>query len=96
MKQRFVLYSEQEGIYLGNAMGLGFWSKLDPVGQDVAVTFATPEEAVGHVRTWDNPERFLKKVRARAVMIEDTAYATIPELVAAGLPAWDPDAVYQG
>jgi len=34
-----VLYNEEMGIYLGSCMGMGFWTKLDSVGQDAVVVF---------------------------------------------------------
>ncbi len=48
--RRFVLYLPEWGVYLDNAMGLGFWSKEDPVGQTHACTFAS-EVAIAHAAT---------------------------------------------
>lgn len=39
----YVLYSDTLGVYLGNVLGLGFWSKLDPFGQGGAPTFESPD-----------------------------------------------------
>lgn len=52
--QRYVLYHDEMGIYLGSCMGLGFWTKLDPVGQNEAVTFESSEQALKHASTWDS------------------------------------------
>lgn len=43
------------GIYLGNAMGLGFWSHLDPCGQDAAVAFPDEDAAQAHTAAWNAP-----------------------------------------
>lgn len=85
---RFVLFQKDWGIYLGNAMGLGFWTLLDSVGQDAACTFETEEHAHAHVATWDSkpPDDY----RVVKVVTKDKRFATIEECVAAGLPAWTP------
>lgn len=41
------------GVYVGNALGLGFWSKLDDADQDTAVTFDSVEDAKEHVCSWE-------------------------------------------
>lgn len=49
------------GVYVGNALGLGFWSKLDDADQDTAVTFDSVEDAKEHVCSWDennNPNNY--------------------------------------
>ncbi len=43
-RESFVLVSDEMGIYLGEAFGLGFWSRLDPAGQTHAVSL-TREDA---------------------------------------------------
>ena len=85
---RFVIYHEANGIYLGSSMGLGFWSKLDPVGQDHAVTFETREEALLHLASWEGT---LTGCLIKPVSVEGE-YAPIEACVQAGLPRWDPDA----
>jgi hypothetical protein len=89
--RRFVLYSESLGVYLGSFMGLGFWSKLDPAGQPGAVTLPSEEEASAFVATWEGHEP-PADLRAVAVLVVAPDRATIAECVAAGLPAWDPEA----
>jgi len=101
---RFVLYSPDPkiGIYLGNCMGMGFWSLCDPAGQPSAVTFATESEAAVHVASWDVQPEFqieIRPVEADDGMIDGASsrerthptYASVAACVAAGLPAWDPD-----
>ena len=81
-----VIYSEEDGVYLGCALGLSFWSNLDPVGQPSAVTFADESEADAHMRTWANgrPEG----VRLVSVEADEGNYASIAACVRAGLPGW--------
>lgn len=85
---RFVLYAPVEGIYLGSTMGFGFWSKLDPAGQDSAVTFENEEAACKFART-----RCRSVVGAKPVKVEvDEAapeYASIDQCEKAGLPRWN-------
>lgn len=51
-----VLISRPEfGIYVGHALGFGFWSLLDTAGQEDAVTFPTEQDARDHIKSWDNP-----------------------------------------
>lgn len=87
MALRWVVAHPKLGVYLGGAFGFGFWSLLDPVGQDGAFAFRTKSEAEGFLT-------LLVEARedARPVPLEvaDQAYATIAECVAAGLPGWDP------
>lgn len=86
---RYALVSaEGDGIYLGNCMGMGFWSLLDPVGQDHAVTFPTVSEALDHVKEWVTP---IVVITPALEVADPEGYATIAECVAAGLPGWDPD-----
>ncbi len=96
--RRFVLYSPEQGVYLGNAMGLGFWSKWDPVGQTHACTFASEADAIAHARTWPPPLNGDIGVLAHEVQcagpIETggACFASVAEVQAAGLPGWDPAA----
>jgi hypothetical protein len=92
--KRIVIYNEEMGIYLGNALGLGFWSKLDAVGQYAAVTFECRDDAVKHIQSWNesnNPDEY------SFVLVEPSEqhgaewYASIENCVEAGLPGWDPN-----
>lgn len=82
-----VLVHPEWGIYLGNAMGLGFWSKLDPVGQPSAVTFPSERAAREHMATWDPPP--VTGVTFHTVRPDDGEYATMSACVAAGLDGWE-------
>ena len=95
-----VIYSEELGVYLGHCLGLGFWSKLDPVGQDKAPLFDDEVQAQAHIDSWDEKPTF----DYRFVSVEQCTldvnplrspgpYADIGACVRAGLPSWDPNAV---
>jgi hypothetical protein len=88
MYTRYVLWSSEEGVYLGSFMGMGFWSKLDPVGQDHACTFESREKAIEYSETWDSQ---IAGLNTREVRCGDSHYANIEECVNAGLPRWDPE-----
>lgn len=85
--QPVVLVSSELGIYLGECMGLGFWSLLDPAGQDAAVTFPNEAAAREHVSTWQDQPQDLRCVAVAAGL---DGYASVEACVAAGLPAWHP------
>ena len=89
--KRIVLYSKTDGVYLGSFIGLGFWSKLDPAGQPCACTFESKQDAQDYVNTWEcNPPADME---FREVTISDTKEfsASISEIVAGGMDAWDPN-----
>ncbi|WP_371436218.1 hypothetical protein [Polaromonas sp.] len=81
-----VITHPEMGIYLGNCMGLGFWSKIDAVGQPSAVTFVSKEDATEFMKTWDGgvPEG----VDFKEVVPADGGFASIAACVAAGLEPW--------
>ena len=81
-----VIYTEENGIYLGNCMGLGFWTKLDPIGQLGAVTFPDVATAEAHMAEWESgrPEG----VTFVEVTADPDAYAPMEACVRAGLPGW--------
>jgi hypothetical protein len=82
LHDRFVLFHPEAGIYLG----LGFWSALDPTGQDTAMTFETVAEALAYTESWDS---VMPATRTVAVRVADPLYASVAECVAAGLPGWE-------
>ncbi|OIQ68085.1 hypothetical protein GALL_503270 [mine drainage metagenome] len=67
-------------------MGMGFWSKLDAVGQPSACTFESAEQARQHMQSWDNGQP--PGVRFVEVIPDDGTYASMHACVRAGLPAW--------
>lgn len=84
----YVAYSHTLGVFLGQCLGLGFWSKLDSAGQDSAVTFATPTEFLDWAKTWNDPPPADTVIRA--VECADPQFATSAECEQAGLPGWKP------
>lgn len=87
--KRLVIFDDEMGIYLGSCIGLGFWSKLDPVGQTHAVTFESDESIAFVMSHWEcgPPNNW----RAVPVDVATGDYASIAECEAAGLPGWNPN-----
>jgi hypothetical protein len=80
---RIVLVHPEFGVYLGNCMGLGFWTLLDTAGQDQAITFNSETEARSHISTWEansNPDDY-----SYITVLCEEEYATVMELIKAGL-----------
>jgi hypothetical protein len=83
----FLIVHPEYGIYLGRCLGLGFWSKLDPVGQPSACTFESQGQAEAHMARWvEGPP---EGVRFHPVEPDDGPYATVAAWVAAGLEPWE-------
>lgn len=86
---RWVLYSDELGIFLGTCLGLGFWSKLDAVGQDSACTFESESQALDYIAKQQEMLTDAVDIRPVKVLVEHDRYATVSECVLAGLPGWD-------
>lgn len=88
-----LIYHETDGIYLGNCLGMGFWSKLDPVGQDSAPVFPTEAIAEEHIREIAQYASHLQSCKVVPVKadLDGGQYASIQACIKAGLPGWDPD-----
>jgi len=98
MPERYLAWHPEAGVFLGACMGMGFWSKWDPVGQDHAPTFAKPSDVQEYINSWDDPDSMpgveVKRVLCGApVNHEGSCYATIAECVEAGCEPWKPDNV---
>ena len=65
--EKYILVHKEDGVYIGNALGLGFWSRLDNAGQDSAVTFDTAEEAMEHVISWECSDEFKQQVTPQPI-----------------------------
>lgn len=89
--EKYVIYSEIDGIYLGSAMGMGFWSKLDPAGQEEAVAFDSTEDAWEFVASWECAPQKDTKVVPVQVESEQDFYASMKQIAEAGLPIWNPN-----
>lgn len=80
---RTVITHEEDGIFVGAAMGLAFFSMLDAAGQDQVATFLDEADARDFICQWEpemDPDRF-SYVEVKV----DTDHATIADLVEAGL-----------
>jgi hypothetical protein len=95
----YVMNHAQDGVFLGLSMGLGFWSKLDPVGQDSAPVFPSEKEGREFLGTWslegmDAAQRQAFMDAISFVEVEpsgDGKWATMTACVKAGLDMWDPN-----
>lgn len=85
MINRYVLYSQERGVFLGHCLGFGFWSKLDPAGQTDACTFDSPEEIAAFVQSF---EPGLNDWTPVQVQMGENGYATMDDCMMAGLPGW--------
>jgi hypothetical protein len=83
----YVIACEPLGVYLGNAMGMSFWTRLDTCGNPYAVAFATKDAARAHVASWltNNHPASYRYVECEADIMGDTLFASIDQLKAAGL-----------
>lgn len=97
----FALVHATDGVFLGTALGLTFWSNLDPVGQEVAVLFDSEQEAAEFVSSWtlsgmteEEKAVFIGSLRVHEVEADafNGTAASIRACAKAGLPAWDPAA----
>lgn len=84
--KRIVIYHPEMGVYLGSCMGLGFWSKLDPVDQPCARTFSNAGEALEYMQTWDDGP--LDDAAFVEVDPDMGGFASIQACINAGLPGW--------
>jgi hypothetical protein len=98
-KQKYyAIVHERDGIYVGTALGLAFFSKLDSVGQQHAPLFTDKQSAVTHLKQWGNEfyashKKYLKYVEVRADQAASLQapngkiipYAGIEQLIDAGL-----------
>lgn len=91
MAQRVILHHKEMGIYLGSALGLGFWSKLDSAGQDAAWTFESIEQARDAIASRDSP---IENPMFTHVEVQGE-FATIQQCADAGLEPWEPDRTLQ-
>lgn len=81
-----VICHPEMGVFLGLGLGLAFWSKLDPVGQDHAPAFDNEAQAEEFMASWDNGRP--QGATLVAVVPDADGYASVAACVAAGLPGW--------
>lgn len=84
MANEIVIAHPDMGVYLGNCMGLGWFSRLDAIGQLVACTFENEEQARAHIVGWDSnndPAAY----SYHPVAIAQEGCASIEEMLQAGM-----------
>lgn len=92
---RWILIHAEMGIFLGSGMGLGFWSKLDAVGQEEAVTFESLPAAAKALSDWSGAEDTPAEIQTvtftePSIQPDGAVFMTIADAVRNGLPAWKP------
>lgn len=80
------LYAPDEGVFMGEQLGLGFWSNLENLDMDTIVTFPSEQAARTYVSTWPAQPKDL-----RFVFVEADADGTssMQACIRAGLPGWE-------
>lgn len=84
-KVEFVIACKEYGVFLGQLLGLAFWSHLSCEGIDSACTFQSEEQAKQFIASWVDAH---PEPRVVPVLVSKSGKATIEECVAAGLPSW--------
>lgn len=79
-----VITHPTQGIYLGNCLGLGFWTLIDCAGQDHACVFDDLASAEKHIRSWDSDDE-PGTYNMVAVCTAERNFASVTELKEAGL-----------
>lgn len=88
MKEKFLIAHQEWGVFLGTAMGMAFWSNMDPVGQDCAILFESAEHAAEYVKTWESVPPGI--TTSPVLVTEGQTHATMDQCVEAGFRRWDP------
>ena len=85
--KRFVIVSEREGVFVGDFLGMCFFSNLDPVGQ-VEVPVSPSREKL-QTMVDKNPRAFpMKDISIKEIEVANDGYATIAECVQIGVRDW--------
>jgi len=84
----YLLISEDDGVFIGEMLGLGFWSKLDSVGIGEAVTFPSEDSIEEYLATWAEYPKERDKLSFVPVEIANKGKATMEECIAVGIEAW--------
>lgn len=82
---RYILNHPELGVFVGECLGLVFWSQLDAVGQSEVVTFPDESSARYELKMMYPTD----SSAAEVIKVEtDTPYATEAQCVAAGAKPW--------
>lgn len=85
--KRAVIYSDSYGVFIGEALGLAFWSKLETGDQPGAATFIDEADAQDYMKGWLTPPP--DDVRVVSVIADMPRHgASVAACVRAGLPDW--------
>lgn len=89
----FVITHPIWGVFLGDFLGMAFWSRLSPPPEvDAAPCFPSLEEAQNYVATWQLPLAHRLSLQARPVTPDrregDISYASMAALHPAGIEPW--------
>ena len=88
--KRHVIYSDDAGFFLGDFLGMGFWSKWDTAGQSEAPAWDKKEEV----------EKFIIENMSggpNGIQVVELdcngphGGATIQDVISAGYEGWEPD-----
>jgi hypothetical protein len=79
-----VITHPEYGIFVGECLGLAFWSKLDAVGQNTAAIFENELQAQAYIGDIKAPVE-KNSFSFINMTTEDEFHASVPELRAAGL-----------
>ena len=71
MVKRYVIYNPVDGLFVGEFLGLCFWSKMDSAGQKYAPSYETKEEAQ-HVASIYAPENADIDGNVRCIEVSET------------------------
>lgn len=94
---RYIAVCPERGVLLGHAMGLSFWTRLDPVGQDSATTFDSPADATNVLReVFDEDPKALSFVQVEGDMRnpDGSYFASREACVDAGCDPWFLDTAF--
>lgn len=87
MNDRFIIVSKEAGVFLGECLGMLFWSELDAVGQGSAISFVTRQRADDLVA--ENPEAFpMDDINIIPVKTSDLYWASMAECMLSGVKDW--------
>ena len=87
--KRYLLIHPQHGVFLGHALGLGFWSKEETGGQMSACTFPSPEVAHQFASTWNTQFDGLTTIPVEADEKNgEHFYASMAACIKAGADGW--------
>lgn len=84
MNRGLVITHPEFGVYIGSALGLGFWTELDCAGQTSCVTFPSETDARAHIESWDENNDASQYGFTSVPTVVD-GYAEISELKAVGI-----------